>query len=71
MITKIDTNQIVEQNHLASHSLAELGCSTDGCDDAVTHLSLVEIKLVSGQKLNITKVYCAICIMAVQGTAKA
>lgn len=71
MLVKINTDLIAEQSLLSSHSLAELGCSSDECDESVTHIALVEIKLVDGRELTITKPYCALCILAVRGVIKA
>ena len=71
MIVRLNTDLIQEQKLLSSHSLEELGCSSDGCMDSVTHIALVEIKLVDGRKLIITRPYCATCIMATQSVAKA
>lgn len=71
MLVKIPTDHIAEQHVLHAHSLEEMGCSTENCDGKVTHLALVEIKLIDGRQLSITKPYCAMCMMAVQAIGQA
>ena len=70
MIVRLPLDKIAEKKLLSSHSLLELGCCTEDCQDPVTHIALVEIKLVDGKKLTITQPYCSMCIMAVRGMAK-
>jgi hypothetical protein len=70
-IIKLPVDKIQEQKFVSAHSFAELGCSTEGCEDPCTHIALVEITLVDGKKLSITRTYCAMCILAVRGMGEA
>ena len=70
-IIKINTDDVEEQRVMHSHSLEEMGCCTDECTGPVTHLALVEIKLINGRKLSVTKTYCDLCIRMVNGVAQA
>lgn len=71
MITKISVDNIAEQHLLCSNSLAELGCSSNGCENEVSHIALMELKLINGRCLHITKLYCNMCMLALNGVAQA
>lgn len=65
-IVKLPVDKIQEQRCVSTHSFAELGCSTEGCENGCTHIALVEITLIDGRKLSITRTYCSTCIIAVR-----
>lgn len=71
MISRIPTSQIAKQTLLHVNSLAEIGCCTDNCDAEATHIALVEIKLIDGRKLSITKLYCKLCALALRSSGQA
>lgn len=71
MISHIPTNQIAEQKMLHMNTLQEIGCCTRDCTEEVTHIALVEIKLVDGRTLSITKLYCKLCSLSLHSSGQA
>lgn len=70
-LVKIDPDQVKEHNVLSSASLEELGCCTPNCTAPVSHIALVELVLVNGRTLVVTKPYCSICVRVLSGVAQA
>lgn len=60
---KISLDRVASQRVLSWNTLEEIGCQTPGCDDAPTHLALVEVTLDTGQTFTTVQHYCSTCAL--------